>query len=298
MNRQLRADTVLASVTLFWGVSYLLVDIALAETGPFTLNFIRFFGAFVIAAAVFFPKIKNVNKTTLAYSALIGLILVFVYIGSTFGIMYTSLSNAGFLCALTCVFTPVFGFIFKKQIPGRKFIFVVVICFTGIALLSLDENLRPAPGDIICLLCAVSYAADLLVTETAVNREDVDAFQLGVFQLGFTGVFCLIAAFVLETPSLPCSPKVWGAVVFLAVFCTGVAFVAQTVAQQYTSASRAGIIFTLEPVFAAITAYFFAGERLIPRAYAGAALLLLSLLIMETDLSRIAKRIFRKRIEG
>lgn len=55
MNRQLRADIALASVTLLRGVSYLLVDIALAETEPFTLNFIRFFGAFVIAAAAFFP---------------------------------------------------------------------------------------------------------------------------------------------------------------------------------------------------------------------------------------------------
>ena len=54
MNRQLRADIALASVTLLRGVSYLLVDIALAETEPFTLNFIRFFGAFVIAAAAFF----------------------------------------------------------------------------------------------------------------------------------------------------------------------------------------------------------------------------------------------------
>ena len=276
----------LVLVTLFWGVSYLLVDIAFVEIEPFTLNFIRFFGAFVIAAAASFPKIRNVNKITLIYSALIGLILVFVYIGSTFGIMYTSLSNAGFLCALTCVFTPVLGFIFKKQVPDKKFLLVIIICFAGIALLSLDENLKPAPGDIICLLCAVSYAADLLVTETAVSKEEVNVFQLGVFQLGFTGIFCLIAALVLETPQLPHSPKVWGAVVFLAVFCTGIAFIAQTVAQQYTSASRVGIIFTLEPVFAAVTAYFFAGERLIPRAYAGAVLLLLSLFIMEADLTR------------
>lgn len=184
----------LVLVTLFWGVSYLLMDTALEDSEPFTLNFIRFFGAFVIAAAAFFPKIRNVNKITLMYSALIGLILVFVYIGATFGVMYTSLSNAGFLCALTCVFTLVLGLIFKKQIPDKKFIFVIVICFAGIALLSLEENLKPALGDIICLLCAVSYAADLLVTETAVSKEEVNVFQLGVFQLGFTGIFCLTAA--------------------------------------------------------------------------------------------------------
>ena len=91
MNRQLRADMMLVLVTLFWGVSYLLMDTALEDSEPFTLNFIRFFGAFVIAAAAFFPKIRNVNKITLMYSALIGLILVFVYIGATFGVMYTRL---------------------------------------------------------------------------------------------------------------------------------------------------------------------------------------------------------------
>ena len=53
MNRQLRADMMLVLVTLFWGVSYLLMDTALEDLEPFTLNFIRFFGAFVIAAAAF-----------------------------------------------------------------------------------------------------------------------------------------------------------------------------------------------------------------------------------------------------
>ena len=106
----------LVLVTLFLGVSYLLMDTALEDLEPFTLNFIRFFGVFVITAAVSFPKIRNVNKIKLMYST------------------------------LTCVFTPVLGLIFKKQIPDKKFIFVIVICFAGIALLSLDENLKPVPG--------------------------------------------------------------------------------------------------------------------------------------------------------
>lgn len=292
MTNRLKADIMLIIVTLFWGVSYLLTDKALSELEPFTLNFIRFFGAFVIASLISFPKIIHVNKVTLKYSFAIGFILVFVYIGTTFGVMYTSLSNAGFLCALTCVFTPVLGYFFKKQVPGRKFLIVIIICFIGIALLSLDENLKPAPGDIICIFAAVSYAADLLITETAVSEDGVNIFQLGVFQLGFTGILCFVPAAVFETPHLPHSSDVWGAVIFLTVFCTGAAFIIQTAAQQYTTASRVGIIFTLEPVFSAVAAYLYAGERLIPRAYAGAFLLLSSLVIMEIDLSKITKKLF------
>ena len=213
-----------------------------------------------------------------------------VYIGATFGVMHTSLSNSGFLCALTVVFTPVFAFFFKKQVPDKKLALVVVMCLIGIGLLTLNDQLKPALGDLLCIMCAAAYAVDLLLTETAVAKEEVDAFQLGVFQLGFTGMFNLILAFFAEEPHFPASGKVWGAVIFLSVFCTGVAFIVQAIAQQYTSASHVGVIFAMEPVFAGVVAFLFAGEVLLPRAYAGAILLVGSLFVMELDLKKLFKR--------
>ncbi|MCI8647869.1 MAG: DMT family transporter [Firmicutes bacterium] len=286
MSKQVKADFMLILVTLCWGVSYYMTDVSLADVGPFTLNSFRFLGAFAISLILAFPRLKTVNKTTLKYSMLVGIALVFVYIGVTFGVMYTSLSNSGFLCALTVVFTPILAFIFKKQIPDKKLAVVVIMCLVGIGLLTLNEQLKPAVGDILCIMCAVAYAVDLLITETAVAKEEVDAFQLGVFQLGFTGLFNCILAFLTEEPHLPQSGAVWGSVIFLAVFCTGVAFIVQAIAQQYTSASHVGVIFTLEPVFSGIVAFFLAGEVLLPRAYAGAVILLASLFVMELDLSK------------
>lgn len=294
MTKQVKADLMLVLVTLCWGVSYLLMDLSLADLGPFTLNAFRFLGAFFLASAASFPKLKTVNKTTLKYSLLVGLALVLVYIGATFGVMYTSLSNSGFLCALTVVFTPIFAFFFKKQIPDKKLAAVVVMCLIGIGLLTLNAQLKPAVGDLLCIMCAAAYAVDLLLTETAVAKETVDAFQLGVFQLGFTGLFNLILAFFTEEPHLPASGEVWGAVLFLSVFCTGVAFIVQAIAQQYTSASHVGVIFALEPVFAGVVAFLFAGEVLLPRAYAGAVLLIGSLFVMELDL----KKLFKRKNEG
>lgn len=286
MTKQVKADIMLVLVTLCWGVSYYLTDLSLTSLEPFTLNAIRFLGAFLVACLFTFPKLKTVNRTTLKYSFLVGIALTFVYIGSTFGVMYTSLSNSGFLCALTVVFTPILAFLFKKQIPDKKLAIVLFLCLVGIGLLTLNEQLKPALGDLFCILCALAYAVDLLITESAVQKEQVNAFQMGVFQLGFTGLFNLAMAFVCETPRLPGSGPIWGAVAFLAVFCTGLAFIVQTLAQQYTSASHVGVIFTLEPVFAGIVAFFFAGEVLTPRAYVGAALLISSLFVMEIDLKK------------
>ncbi|HWQ79029.1 MAG TPA: DMT family transporter [Anaerovoracaceae bacterium] len=283
MTKQMKADLMLLLVALFWGVSYWLMDISLAEVEPFTLNALRFLIAFFIAVVFAFPKLKSVNRATIKYSALIGFVLMIVYIGATFGVKYTLLSNAGFLCALTVVITPILAFIFLKQKPQKKLIVVVVMCLVGIALLSLNDELKPALGDLLCLIAAAAYAVDLLLTEIAVRGKEINAFQLGVFQLGFTGVFNLILSFFVETPALPHSKEAWASVLFLAVFCTGIAFIVQALAQQYTSASHVGVIFTLEPVFAGVVAYFLAGEVLAPRAYVGAALLITGLFVMELN---------------
>lgn len=277
----------LVLVTLFWGVSYWLIDISLTVMDPFTLNTYRFLIAFFLAVVMTYPNLKNVSRITIKYSAILGVALIFVYIGATFAVRYTSLSNAGFLCALTVVITPILGFVFLKQKLQKKLAIVVLMCLIGIGLLTLNEELKPALGDLLAIMAAVAYAIHLLITESAVKKEGVNAFHLGVFQLGFTGLFNLILALIVEEPKLPSTLDVWGAVLFLSIFCTGLAFIIQTVAQQYTSASHVGIIFSLEPVFAGLVAFILAGEVLAPRGYLGAGLLVASLFIMELEVEKI-----------
>ena len=291
MSTQFKADMMLVLVTLCWGVSYFMMDLCLEEMDPLTLNAYRFLGAFSIAAILALKKLKGVNRTTLLYAFFVSIAMVFTYIGATYGVKYTSQSNAGFFCATAVIFAPILTFFIRKVVPDKKLALVVVLCTIGMALMAFDSNFHIASGDWLCLMAGFSYTIAILVTEAGVSRDDVDAFQLGVFQLGFTGVWMLILALLLETPVLPQSTGCWVSVGFLAIFCTGVAYIAQTIAQKYTSATHVGVIFTLEPVFAAIVAFLFAGERLLPRAYLGAVLMLLSLLIMEVDF----KKLFKKR---
>ena len=290
MTTQRKADLALVLVTVCWGSSYYLMDLCLEEMGPFMLNVYRFLGAFFIIGLLSFPKLRSVSRTTIRYSVLIGLVLTVVYTTATYGVRYTSQSNAGFLCAMAVIFTPILVFFIQKKAPDRKLFLVLVMCLIGIALMTLNEEFRVASGDIFCLCCSMAYAVDMMLIEHAVKQEDVDAFHLGVFQLLFTGIFMLILMLLFETPCLPESRGCWFGVVFLSVFCTGLCFVAQNLAQQYTTATHVGIIFCLEPLFAAICAFFLAGEVLLPRAYFGAALLLAGLLIMELDVPFLRQR--------
>ncbi|MDD7511747.1 MAG: DMT family transporter [Peptostreptococcaceae bacterium] len=287
MKKQTMADLSLILVTFFWGASYYLVDLAMKEMGPLTLNAYRFLIAFIVAGVIAFKYLKDVNKTTLKYSALVGGALFLVYVCVNLGVQRTTLSNAGFLCALTVIITPLLEIIFLKRKLTAKIEISVAMSLLGIVLLTLKENFSinyaNLLGDILCMGCGFFYAIDLLLTERAVSSEKVNPFQLGVFQLLFAGLLNLIAAFAFEKPGLPVDNKVTISVLFLAIFCTGAAFIIQAVAQKYTKANRVGIIFTLEPVFSAVVAYLLAGEVLGAQGYVGAALMVAALLFMESN---------------
>ena len=285
------ADLLLEKTTLFWGASYYLTDICLDDLPPMTLNAFRFIVAFVVLGLIFWKHVVHVNRITLRYSLIVGLALAGTYVAYNYGITRTSLSNAAFICALQVIFAPLLGFLFFRQRPGWKLGAALAVCTVGMALLTLNGQLRPASGDLICIITPLCYAADLLITEKAVRDPRVDPLGLGVCQLAVVGAVTLALALVLGEPiHLPSSGKTWAAALFLGVVCSGIAFVIQSVQQQYTTASHVGLIFTLEPVFASMVAFVMTGEVLSLRGYIGAALMLVSLFIMEGDWSFLRRK--------
>lgn len=289
MTKQVKADMMLVPIAICWGFSYYLNKVCFDEIGPFALNALRFLGAFAAVAAVSFPSLRRVNKITLKYGVYIGVLMTMIYISAMFGVKYTSVSNAGFLCVIAVVFTPIFAFIFKKQIPEKKLVFVVILCTVSIALLTLNEELKPAMGDLLCILSAVISAGHILLTETAVRKEGVNAFCLGVYQLGVVGILNAVFMVIFETEYIPKTLETWVAVIILAVLCTGFTLVALVIVQKYTTATHVAVILTLEPVISGFVAFFLAGEILLRRAYVGAAMLIIGILIMEIDVKKVLK---------
>lgn len=284
-QQRIKADMMLLSVAIFWGASYLLVDYSLEELPVLSINALRFTISTIIIFLFFHKKLFPVNFKTLKYAALLGSLLVLTYLSSTFGVKYTSLSNVGFLCSLTVVFIPVLALLTKKQKAEKKLLTAVLFALVGIGLMTVNGGVGSMLGDFLCIMCALFYAMVLLVNESMVCDAEVNPFQLGVYQIAFGAIFQVILTIPSNSLRLPQSPKVWFSIVVLSVFCTGLAFVVQSVALQYTTASQAGIIFSLEPVFAALVAFFIAGEILSVRGYVGATLLMFSLFIMEIDTS-------------
>ncbi|NLX61513.1 MAG: EamA family transporter [Tissierellia bacterium] len=298
MSRQLKYDFLLLLIAVGWGFSFYFIDISLQYMGPITLNAFRFLIAFFALGLLSLKKLKNPSKLTLKYSILIGVIYFVVYASVTIGVMFTSLSNASFLPGLSVIFTPILAALIYKKRPEKKLILAVLMSTIGLALLTLTNGLDISSkyflGDLFCIITAITYAFAIILTGSAVEKEDLNPYQLGVYQLGVTGILSLILAFIFERPAIPTVPVAWFTVLFLALFCTGLALIITPIALQYTTEERVAIILALEPVFAGFVAYFFAGEVLTKRAYFGAVLMILSMFIMEIDFSKLELKLLNK----
>jgi drug/metabolite transporter (DMT)-like permease len=110
---------------------------------------------------------------------------------------------------------------------------------------------------------------------------------LSVVQIAMVSVLSGISALIFEdwkralNPAVILSAEVLSALLVTAVFATGAAFLIQTKFQKYTTATRVALIFAMEPVFAAITGYFWAGDRLSYSAAAGYLLIFAGMVIAE-----------------
>lgn len=281
INAQLKADFTMLVVTLFWGSSYLFMKMGLESIQAFNLVALRFGLAFIIAGLLFYKRLLKVNKQTLKSGFILGTILFFAISFVTIGVKTTTASNAGFLFGLAVVFVPLLLTILFKKRPEKKVVLGVVFSITGIALLTLTDGLKISPGDLLIILGALLYAVYIIVTDKC--TKETDTISLGVIQLGVTGAMGMVFSFIFEKPQLPTSAESWIAILALGIFCSAIGFIGQTAAQKHTTPTHTGLIFSLEPVFAALFAFIFAGEVLAARGYLGASLVLLGIFISKID---------------
>ena len=290
MKTQTKADLALLMVTIFWGASCLLLKLGLEDIQAFNLIAVRFICAFILAAAIFYKRLMKVDRKVIGYAAILSGLLFSVQVSMTYGVKYTTVSNAGFLTCLAGIFVPIILFTVLKQKVERKVILSVFMAALGVYMITIKGQYQFNIGDILCVLCSFAFAAYIIVTDKL--TKGVDSLSLGILQLGFVGLYGGVFSIFLEQPKFPATPTSWGAILALSVFCTAFAFIAQTIAQKHTSPTHTGLIFTLEPVFTAIFAFAFLNEVLTKAAYFGGGILLLSILLVELDMKPFAQRYF------
>jgi len=277
MKKTLIADISLLMVALVWGSTFVLVQNAIASLPPNSFNAIRFFIAALILGGwlVIFERkqLLQLNRFILTSGILLGGWLFAGYAFQTVGLLYTSSSKAGFITGLSVVLVPLFSLFLLKQKPTRNGLIGVGIATIGLYLLTLTDMTSLNRGDAFVLACAIGFAMHIIFTGR--YSEKFPTLLLTVIQIFTVSILSGLLALFTEDYSLAFRIDILGkqdvliALLITSVFATALAFFAQTSFQKYTTPTRVALIFAMEPVFAAITAYVWANERLTSNALLG-----------------------------
>lgn len=297
------ADLSLLFVALIWGATFVLVQNAISLLEPFSFNAVRFTAAAVLLGLwlIVFEKkqLKKLDKKLMLSGMMLGFWLFIGYAFQTLGLLYTTSSKAGFITGLSVVLVPLLMIGILKQRPGVNSITGVAAATLGLYLLTMSDVSSLNIGDGFVLICAAGFA--LHIVFTGKFSSSYPTLLLTTVQISTVAVLSAISSMIFEdwkrafNPEVIYSANVLVALLITSVLATALAFFIQTNFQKHTTATRVALIFAMEPVFAAITAYFWAGERLTYIALVGCSLIFAGMVFAELPSGKL-EYLFKKRL--
>jgi drug/metabolite transporter (DMT)-like permease len=283
--KRLRAELALAGVTVIWGTTFVVVKSALAEVSTFVFLTMRFWVAAVALIFIYRKALiyrKAYRKHGLGAGILAGTLLFTAYVFQTLGLELTTPSKSAFLTGLSIPAVPLIAALVYRVKP--RFIDLVGILFASVGMVLMTA---PAGGfrsdinrgDILSFLCAVTFAFHIVIIG---HYSKLHGFEtLAAVQIATAALLGSVLFWFAEPVRFHLTPGVAAAVLATGLFATALAFTTQAWAQQYTSPSRAALIFALEPPVAWLTSWVLTGEGLAFRGKVGAGMILAGILLVE-----------------
>jgi drug/metabolite transporter (DMT)-like permease len=280
LSREHLAELALVGVAAVWGLTFPMVQDAVALVPVMTFLAYRFLLAAGVVALFSHRQMRSLSTAGLAYGVVLGVFLTAGYVFQTLGLERTSSSNAGFITGLFVVLTPIFGALVFRHKAGAIAWVAAGVSALGLLLLSGVGGTESSPsGDALVFLCACSFAFHILFSYRAVRGHEVKA--LLVVQLLVCGLFSLIVAGATGGMEIPDQGSVWLAIAVTALIASAIGFFVQLYAQRHAPPARTALILASEPAFAGLFAYLIKEETLSPINWFGALLILTAIVAVE-----------------
>lgn len=268
----------LLAVAATWGSSFPLTKVVLEQVSTPDFLALRFGMAAVVMLLLFHRAVRALPRRALARGGALGVLYGLAQLLQTEGLAHTPASVSGFITGLYVVLTPICAAVLLRTVVGGRVWAASVLAAVGLGMLALNDSLTLGPGETLTLISALLYALHI-VGLGAWSRSD-QALGLAVVQIAGTAAVALVGA-VPGGIEVPHTPGVWLAVIYMALFSGALAMIVQSWAQAQLAASRAAIIMSTEPLWAAILSVSFFGEQLTPRIVLGGVTILAAMLLVE-----------------
>ncbi|NDH65711.1 MAG: DMT family transporter [Microbacteriaceae bacterium] len=273
-----RVDLTILAVAAVWGGSYLAARELTKVASIGGLLAVRFLLAGLVLALLWFYKRERFSKTDVLLGTVFGLTQASIMWVETWGLSVTTATNAGLIISLTILFTPILESAWKRSWLPRGFFIATVVSFLGLAMLVGGNGITaPNYGDALMLLAALVRTFHVTAQGRLTEGRKVSSLNAIMMQCLVCGICYLIAdpsgawlaASTFDTRS-------WLLMAFLVLLCSVFAFAAQLWAIKKTSASRASLLLSTEPIWAVAVGTAIGGELLGWIGYLGAAIIIVA----------------------
>lgn len=281
-------------VTIFWGTGFVAVKMALDAGFPPTLvTILRLAFGCAMLFLIFRKNILRPSKLEYKHGVIAGVLLFGGFFLQTAGIQLTIVSNSAFLTTTNVIMVPFISWLMIKKRPHPRVFISVALGFLGVSILTraFESSIQFNAGDLLCLLSAVCWAAQIAYTERAAKDVNADSFTF--LELAVAAVLSLIVFLFFDIPKMAAVTDVIMPLLtclWLGVTGTGFAFWAQSVAQRHMSSSKAVLIMSLEAVFASLFSVLMGFEAFRYTLALGGGIIMTSILLLELGARRSERR--------
>jgi len=268
-------DGALLFCALAWGATFITARHALSAVSPLLLNTLRF----ALATAVLLPFAVRRPRQLLGAARWGGVLAVLLTAGfalQVLGLQRIGAARSAFLTAFYALFTPPLEWLVTRRRPPVRIFAGTGIALAGIGVMTGAGLATPSlAGDLLTLACAVVFAGQMVTLHRALDHHP--PLPLATVQIAGTALLSALLVPVSGPFRFHPTPVVLAEIGFLGIVATALLLGLQAWGQERTTPSRAGLLFSLEPVFAAMFAWM-AGESMTPREIAGATLVMAGIL--------------------
>lgn len=271
------ATLALLGMTMVWGTTFFLIK-DLLDRVP-TLDFLALrFAMASVALLLLAPRaLGRLDRDSRRHAVVLGLLYGTAQILQTTGLAHTAASVSGFITGLYVVATPIFAALLLRTRITKATWGAVLLAMAGLGVLTLD-GVSIGYGAALTFVASMLYA--LHIVGLGAWSDPQAAMGMSIVQILVITVVCLIAT-APDGLVLPERAADWWAIVYTAVFAGALAIAGQTWAQAHLPPTRAAIIMSMEPVFAAFFAVLLGGESLTARMLLGGSLVVAAMLVVE-----------------
>lgn len=266
---------------ILWGSSYIWSKMLLGYLPYFTVLFFYSIGGLALLSILFFKRIKGISRKTILIGTGIGVLSVLSNIFCMLALSSTSSSNTAFIVQMSVILTPMIMSVAERKLPGGRVVTSALAALAGLLLLTFDfSKLSMNPGDLFALANALFFS--LYLASLKIFAGKTDPAQFTVIQHVTSSVAFLALALFLDRGHVDFGKMnlLSSGILVLSIFISVSTILIQSTAIRFIRPEKATVIYTMEPVAAAVFAYFLIGERMTGiRALIGCVLILAAIVM-------------------